>query len=244
MALFSFYGATDFQQPQIPAVSQIYRMLQQLFHEQFIEAEKELQDLEKERQQLQINSRLLSESIFDICRHVDNEHNECNWEGDDDILKINFAGKLVDIKRSTFTKPLCGHNLFSSLFQKKWDEFHVRDKTGRIYVDYNGEWLKPLLEYMEYNDEDAVWARLPTSNYSLVQIMRNFQMDKVFKLYSTASDVHFHGLPYGNLYKNTLDQLRKRYFSFHDSSCFRVDLKSVYKHSSAAKFLPSPNCNI
>jgi hypothetical protein len=38
---------------------------------------------------------------------------------DDDVLKINFGGKNLDIKRSVLTKPKFGWNLFSCLFHKR-----------------------------------------------------------------------------------------------------------------------------
>jgi predicted DNA-binding ArsR family transcriptional regulator len=38
-----------------------------------------------------------------------------DWEGDDEMLKINFGGKNLEIKRSCLTKPVIGWNLFSCL---------------------------------------------------------------------------------------------------------------------------------
>jgi uncharacterized protein YaiL (DUF2058 family) len=40
-------------------------------------------------------------------------------EGNDDILKINFGGRNMDIKRSILTKSNFGWNLFSCLFEKR-----------------------------------------------------------------------------------------------------------------------------
>jgi hypothetical protein len=73
-------------------------------------------------------------------------------EGNDDILKINFAGEKMDIKRSALTRSNFGWNLFSCLFEKRWDRFHVRDREGRIYVDLKGKWLKPLIYCFHQND--------------------------------------------------------------------------------------------
>jgi hypothetical protein len=75
-----------------------------------------------------------------------------DWFGDDDLLKLNFGGKIVDVKRSVFTKPKFGWNLFSRLFEKGWDAFHVRDKNGRIYVDLKEDWMRPLIDSMKYNE--------------------------------------------------------------------------------------------
>jgi hypothetical protein len=73
-------------------------------------------------------------------------------EGNDDILKINFAGRNANVKRSALTKNNFGWNLFSCLFEKRWDGFHVRDREGRIYVDLKGKWLKPLIYCFHQND--------------------------------------------------------------------------------------------
>jgi hypothetical protein len=76
-------------------------------------------------------------------------------EGNDDILKINFAGENMDITRSVLTRSDFGWNLFSCLFEKRWDGFHVRDREGRIYVDLKGKWLKPLIYSFHQNDVKA-----------------------------------------------------------------------------------------
>jgi hypothetical protein len=84
------------------------------------------------------------------------ENSSEDKEGNDDILKINFAGEIVDIKRSVLTKSKFGWNLFSCLFEKRWDGFHVRDREGRIFVDLKGKWLKPLIHCFQQNDVNAV----------------------------------------------------------------------------------------
>jgi hypothetical protein len=91
------------------------------------------------------------------------EINLCEWgnssednDGNDDLLKINFGGEKMDIKRSALTKSNFGWNLFSCLFEKRrWDGFHVRDREGRIYVDLKGKWLKPLIYCFHQNDVNA-----------------------------------------------------------------------------------------
>jgi hypothetical protein len=74
------------------------------------------------------------------------------------LLKLNFGGRNVDIKRSVLTKPKFGWNFFSRLFEKRWDAFHVRDTNGRIYVDLKEKWMRPLIDYMKYNEtgEDPI----------------------------------------------------------------------------------------
>jgi hypothetical protein len=98
----------------------------------------------------QISSNEAFYQIFEICG-ADTKINGFDSEGDNDLLNINFAGKIVrGIRRSVLTKPQFGCNYFSCLFQKRWDCFHPRDKDGRIYVDIEEEWLRPLLDNMIY----------------------------------------------------------------------------------------------
>jgi hypothetical protein len=111
----------------------------EFFHE-------EIRKLEEKK----ISSNETFYQIFEICG-VDTKTNGFDSEGDNDLLNINFAGKIVrGIRRSVLTKPQFGCNYFSCLFQKRWDCFHPRDKDGRIYVDIEEEWLRPLLDYIIY----------------------------------------------------------------------------------------------
>jgi hypothetical protein len=123
-----------------------FGMLQHIVSEHIVEAEKELQALRQEVLQLRATALFIVPGLFKICGHTGCINKTFDWKGDHDFLEINFAGKHVDIKRSFSSKPMFGRNFFSSLFQKKWDDYHVRDKTGRIYVDFKEEWLKPLLD--------------------------------------------------------------------------------------------------
>jgi hypothetical protein len=101
-----------------------------------------------------------------------------DWEGDNDLLKLNFGGRNLDIKRSVFSKPKFGWNLFSCLFEKRWDAFHVRDKTGRIYVDLREEWYRPLIEYMKYNDSGT--DPIPSNIFLDVSLNQLFNDDTTF----------------------------------------------------------------
>jgi hypothetical protein len=139
-----------------------------------------------------------------------------DMEGDNDLLKLNFGGRNFDIKRSVLTKPQFGRNLFSCLFQKRWDRFHVRDKKGRIYVDLNKEWLIPLIEYMKSSHEEEVGNRLAASNCFLLGIMKDFRMDNLFSLQFTKSKLSLHGLEDS--------QLR----TFHSSAGFRADIRGSF----------------
>jgi hypothetical protein len=104
-----------------------------------------------------------------------------DWEGDDDILKINFGGRNVDIKRSDLTKPVIGWNLFSCLFEKKWDRYHVCDRNGRFYVDLKEDWVRPLIEYFKYNE--SAKNHIDSVDFFLRCTIKIFTFDKKFLLY-------------------------------------------------------------
>jgi hypothetical protein len=83
----------------------------------------------------------------------------------------------VDIKRSELTKRRFRRNLFSCLFQKQWDGFHVRDKNGRIYMDLKEEWLRPFIDFMKY-DTNPFYGSVLDFSLILFTILRYFNMGK------------------------------------------------------------------
>jgi hypothetical protein len=83
--------------------------------------------------------------IFQISQSPQCEEAGFDMEGDGDILRLNFRGEHVDIQRSKITKSNLGWNLFSCLFKKHWDGFHVRDREGRIYIDLKYDGFKSLI---------------------------------------------------------------------------------------------------
>jgi hypothetical protein len=133
---------------------------------------------EQEQNLVKLNADFRKEvkEIFDISG-VKCDGEDFDWDGDDDLLKINFGGRNVDIKRSVLTKPPFGWNFFSCLFQKRWDGYHVRDKKGRIYVDLKESWLRPLINYLKYNEDSD--SLISLSNYFLRQIVKIFEMDEI-----------------------------------------------------------------
>jgi hypothetical protein len=55
--------------------------------------------------------------ILEVAGCLDYRAEGFDWYGDEDLLKLNFGGKDVDIKRSVLTSPKFGWNLFSRLFE-------------------------------------------------------------------------------------------------------------------------------
>jgi hypothetical protein len=166
----------------------------QQISEQFRVVEMDFRSREKLNKELKADLQKDLREILEIGYGLEGLQEEFDGDGDDDLLKLNFGGRNVDIKRSVLTKPRFGWNLFSCLFQKRWDGFHVRDRKGRIYVDLKEEWLRPLLDYMKYSDSSD--RCLSGSNRSLVHIMGIFGMSTsgIFCLSPYDSEVVLNGL--------------------------------------------------
>jgi hypothetical protein len=101
-------------------------------------------------------------------------------EGLDDILQLNIGGKNYDLKRSVFTQADLGpFNLLSFLFNKRWERLLLRDKENRIYLDWNADWIQPILDQIIFDqlyllcdkrqsDSSRAWT-LPVSTSESLQ---------------------------------------------------------------------------
>jgi hypothetical protein len=173
--------------------------------------------------------------IFKICE-INSDKEDFDFEGDDDMLDINFAGKIVrNIKRSTLTKPRNGRSLFTCLFRKQWDVFHPRDKEGRIYIDMEEEWISPLLDYMMY-------YQVPV-DCLYVKNSIDFPFSKVFSFFhlsSLFSDEPFYPSadPTSNIYSLVGSDVHAcAGFSYSDYKCHLTGqfLQRGYKYSELRK---------
>jgi hypothetical protein len=133
----------------------------------------------------------LNKRISDTLNLSECENSSQDKDENDDILKINFGGRNEDIKRSTLTKSNFGWNLFSCLFEKRWDRFHVRDRDGRIYVDLKGKWLKPLIYCFHQNDINGnIISPNLFTNHSIEMFNQGefiFPEPKIFRTFESSS---------------------------------------------------------
>jgi hypothetical protein len=81
---------------------------------QFLVVENDLNIREIEIAELRLDIKKDLLEIFKIGNGTESLQDEFDMEGDDDILKMNFGGRNIDIKRSVLTKPKFGWNLFIS----------------------------------------------------------------------------------------------------------------------------------
>eukprot|EP00984_Skeletonema_dohrnii_P028612 scaffold18662_cov101-Skeletonema_dohrnii-CCMP3373.AAC.5 len=65
---------------------------------------------------------------------------------DDDFLEINAGGKVIAVKRATLTQ-LRGSRL-EAMFSGRWDKKLVRDSSGRLFLDVNGDCFQAIVDYM------------------------------------------------------------------------------------------------
>jgi hypothetical protein len=171
----------------------------------FKEAEKLF--LERE-EQITAQKGNLQERVRKIFEIGGETANLTDTDGVDDLLKLNLGGNKLDIKRSVLTKPNFGWNLFSCLFHKRWDAFHVRDKTGRIYVDLKEEWLRPLINSMIYSNG----SQHVKGNLFFWYAVQSFNYDKEFHFPAFSS---YGGMPIPHGFPRSLPSyLNSGEFSF------------------------------
>jgi len=59
------------------------------------------------------------------------------------IIRLNIGGKKVDLPRDSITK----NNYLYTLLSGRWDHLLPKDKDGRIFFDYDYEWIEPIFLY-------------------------------------------------------------------------------------------------
>jgi hypothetical protein len=161
-------------------------------YEQIRCIESELEDFKNEVAELESQRREQTKKIFEIIQFQNYETDGFDWEGDNDILNINFGRRYCDVRRSVLTKSVIGWNMFSSLFGKKWDGFHVRDRKGRIYVDLREEWLRPLIDHLKRNLDSDDYIEGATfftlGSLQFFNFQRIFEVDFAQKTFGSFPD--------------------------------------------------------
>jgi hypothetical protein len=161
-------------------------------------------------------------------------------DGDDDILKFNFGGENVELQRSCLTKPVIGWNLFSCLFEKKWDRYHVRDRTGRIYIDLKEEWMRPLIDYMKHNK--SVSSPIKSVDIFLRRTLELFCLTDKLRFKELVAIVPWVGLESSPLFNQMTEykNLFCRSLSMNFYPSIPTSFKLIYSKSSTSPSLPLP----
>ena len=114
------------------------------------------------------------------------------------FLKLNIGGKNVDLcSESTFTAviPLNELNLLASLLNGRWDQYLLKDKDGRIYLDMEPEWILPIFNYMRasnrFSKSNGPMPALPRASRlheeGFQWVIRKFHLESIFVGVATLS---------------------------------------------------------
>jgi BTB/POZ domain len=80
-----------------------------------------------------------------VARVYDLQKQEGLWE-DGPPLELNIGGYNMDVKRATIMHA--PDSMLARLFSGRWDHVLPRDKSGRIFLDLDQKWVKPILQHL------------------------------------------------------------------------------------------------
>eukprot|EP00953_Heterococcus_sp_UTEX-ZZ885_P025444 13832-Heterococcus_DN1.PRE.2 len=63
-------------------------------------------------------------------------------------LQLNVGGCILDLKRSTVLQA--SGSMLARMFSGRWDHVLPRDKSGRIFLDLDEKWAKPIFQHLYY----------------------------------------------------------------------------------------------
>ena len=65
---------------------------------------------------------------------------------DDDVVSLNIGGKIMAASRSTLCQV--EGSLLASMFSGRWEERLKKDKHGNVFLDFNPDCFKLILNYL------------------------------------------------------------------------------------------------
>eukprot|EP01040_Poterioochromonas_malhamensis_P010350 gene10350-11259_t len=162
----------------------------------------------------------------------EDEDNPVDYDGFNDRVRISLAGTIYEVKRGALVQdPAIGWNRLSCLFKKRWEKFLLCDKNGRIYFDYESEWMKPILQALK-GEVDIVLDKSPNNVSAWNGILSRFQLHENIKLnvhYEASANRYFDEISWrrskGDWKPMTLwpkPQGKKIEPSFHMTAPFRL----------------------
>jgi hypothetical protein len=108
-----------------------------------------LKKFDEQIQKLNDEEKCLRERLDDVTSKIQNcvaENGNVENISDNDTVEINAGGKIVAVKRGTLTQ-IKGTRL-ETLFSGRWDKKLLRDNSGRIFVDVNGDCFQAIVDYL------------------------------------------------------------------------------------------------
>mmetsp|Transcript_15493 Transcript_15493/g.16789 ORF Transcript_15493/g.16789 Transcript_15493/m.16789 type:complete len:457 (+) Transcript_15493:23-1393(+) len=114
--------------------------------------------------------------------------NAVDYDGFNERVRISLAGSFYEVKRGALVQdPAIGWNRLSCLFKKRWEKFLLCDKNGRIYFDYESEWMKPILQALK-GEVDIVLNKSANNVSAWYGILSRFQLQENIKFNLTNKD--------------------------------------------------------
>ncbi len=138
-----------------------------------------LKKFDEQIQKLNDEEKCLRERLGDVESKIQNcvaENGNVENISDNDTVEINAGGKIVAVKRGTLTQ-IKGTRL-EALFSGRWDNKLLRDNSGKIFIDVNGDCFQSIVDYLNElsisSEEDR--PELPSMDREYEHIL-NHQID-------------------------------------------------------------------
>ncbi|KAL7451921.1 hypothetical protein ACHAWC_003678 [Mediolabrus comicus] len=108
-----------------------------------------LKKFDEQIQKLNDEEKCLRTRLDDVTSKIQTcvaENGNVENISDNDTVEINAGGKIVAVKRGTLTQ-IKGTRL-EALFSGRWDNKLLRDNSGRLFLDVNGDCFQSIVDYL------------------------------------------------------------------------------------------------
>jgi hypothetical protein len=95
--------------------------------------EEYMQDMENKLDKCVAAVNLKRDYLQGLLAQLDGRFSDVKKRG-----RINIGGQYFDIKRSTIVED---RSFLIALFQPRWEKYLLKDKNGKIYLEYEFEWM-------------------------------------------------------------------------------------------------------
>ena len=108
-----------------------------------------LKKFDEQIQKLNDEEKCLRERLGEVESMIHNcvaENGNVDNISDNDTVEINAGGKIVAVKRGTLTQ--IKGSRWEALFSGRWDNKLLRDNSGKIFIDVNGDCFQAIVDYL------------------------------------------------------------------------------------------------
>ena len=103
------------------------------------------------------------------------------------LLKLSVGGEPIDVLATTLSANGLNPNLLSKILSSgRWDPFFLRDREGRIFLDFEAEWLEPVINIFR-----EVCNSTPGTEIEMPKVGSAFRdgFEKVQRLFGLVDDI-------------------------------------------------------